>query len=222
MNGYTLTKSWYNHKFNNRGKVRAIHSDMYFYILDLWNRLGNKKEFGLPTSATMEMLEIGSYNTYKKTLSDLVSFGFIKVVSESKNQHVSKIVAISKIDKATDEALDKALDRATDEATDKALDSIDKLRNLEIKKLRNERFCFFWDLYGNKKSKPKAEKAWSKLTDAEIEKIFLTLPDFLKSISDKKFLPHPTSYLNAKRWEDELTIVPKKESIPSELNKLGW
>ena len=124
MNGYELTRMWYNYKFKNPNKVKARHSDMFFYLVDLWNRLGQKRHFGLPTTVTMEALGIGSYNTYKKTLDDLFEFGFIKLVSESKNQHQSKIIALSKIDKATDEALDKATIKATDEAPDKAPDSI--------------------------------------------------------------------------------------------------
>ncbi len=124
MNGYDLTRNWYNFKFENISKVKSVHSDLYFYTVDLWNRLGQKKEFGLPTSVTMESLGIGSYNTYKKTLQDLIDFGFLKLIKESKNQHQSKIVALSKIDKA----LDKALDKAHNKATDKASDGIDKQR----------------------------------------------------------------------------------------------
>ena len=114
MNGYNLLRAWYNFKFDNPSKAKAIHSDMYCYLIDLWNRLGQKSEFGLPTSVTMEALGIGSYNTYKKTLNDLIEFGFIMLVVESKNQHQSKIVALSNIDKATDKPLDKAHIKATD------------------------------------------------------------------------------------------------------------
>jgi hypothetical protein len=118
MNGYNLLRDWYNYKFSNPSKVKAIHSDMYCYLIDLWNRLGQKQEFGLPTMVTMEALGIGSYNTYKKTFHDLVEFGFIKLVADSKNQHQSRIVALSKFDKASDEATDKALDKAHIKATD--------------------------------------------------------------------------------------------------------
>lgn len=118
MNGYNLLRDWYNYKFSNPSKVKSIHSDMYCYLIDLWNRLGQKNEFGLPTTVTMEALGIGSYNTYKKTFHDLVEFGFIKLIADSKNQHQSRIVALSKFDKASDEATDKALDKAHIKATD--------------------------------------------------------------------------------------------------------
>jgi hypothetical protein len=125
MNGYNLIRDWYNFKFENPSKVKAIHSDFYCYLIDRWNRLGQKQEFGLPTSVTMESLGIGSYNTYKKTLQDLIDFGFIKLVTESKNQYQSKVIALSKNDKAST----KALDEATTKATTKATDTIDKQYN---------------------------------------------------------------------------------------------
>ena len=129
MNGYNLLRNWYSFKFANPSKVKASHSDFYCYLIDLWNRLGQKYEFGLPTSVTMETLGIGSYNTYKKVLNDLIDFGFIKIISESKNQHQSKVIALSKNDKATD----KALDEATIKATDKAIDTITKQINNRTK-----------------------------------------------------------------------------------------
>lgn len=129
MNGYNLTRSWFNYKFENPKKVRHVHSDMYFYIVDLWNRLGQKKEFGLPTDVAMECLGIGSYNTYKKTLIDLINFGFVILVKDSRNQHHSKIVALSFFDKATN----KPLDKATVKATDKPSDTIYKQVNKETK-----------------------------------------------------------------------------------------
>jgi hypothetical protein len=138
MNGYDLSRSWFNFRFENPTIVRAIHTELYFFVIDKWNRLGQKDSFGLPTQFTMDALGIGSYNTYKKAFSDLVEWGFITVVQSSSNQYQAQIIALSKIDKATDKALDRATiassktdeatdeptDKATDEPTDKALDTI--------------------------------------------------------------------------------------------------
>ncbi len=146
MNGYNLIRAWYNFKFDNQDKVRHVHSDFYCYLVDQWNRLGQKESFGLPTSVTMQCLGIGSYNTYKKALNDLIDFGFLILVKDSKNDHHSKIVALSKIDKATDKALDKATakavdkasDEPTDKATDKATDTIVKQINKGTKEQINK------------------------------------------------------------------------------------
>jgi len=136
MTGYELTNKWYEFKFDNPARVRHIHSDMFFYVVYLWNKLGRKKEFGLPTEATMESLGIGSYNTYKNTLNDLIAFRAIRLVKDSKNQHHAKIIALSFFDEANNEATDKAkvglsnsdeaINNPPDEAPDEPTDTIDK------------------------------------------------------------------------------------------------
>jgi hypothetical protein len=117
LNGYTLTRDWYNFKFENLGKVRHIHSDLYFYIVDTWNRFGQKQRIGLPSKYSMDALGIGNYNTYKKALDDLVEWGFIEMVSVAKNQYSSCIIALCKSEEATAKALDKAHVKASEEAT---------------------------------------------------------------------------------------------------------
>lgn len=133
MNGYELTRKWFDFKFENVDKCKSIHTDLYMYIVDLWNRLGNKEKFGLPTQVTMELLGIGSYNTYKKIYQDLVDWKFIIEVQKSKNQYQSRVIALSKNDKASDKALDKsnirALDEAPNKASDESSDVIDKQSN---------------------------------------------------------------------------------------------
>lgn len=149
MNGYNLLRNWYNFKFENPDKTKPMHSDLFCFIVDKWNRLGQKEKFGLPTFDTLELLNV-SYNTYKIYLKDLVDFGFIKIVKDSKNQYQSKIIALSKIDKALDKALDKATIKALDEAPNKAVDeSLDyiykQLNNITIKQINNQPkvFCDF-------------------------------------------------------------------------------
>lgn len=133
MNGYELTKDWFNFRFNNPSQTRAGHTELYLYIVDQWNRLGQNKEIGLPTGFTMKSLNIGSYNTYKSLLDNLIEWGFIVVIKDSSNQHSSKIVALSNNDKASDKALDKATAKATDKATDKPTDTIIEQGNIGTK-----------------------------------------------------------------------------------------
>lgn len=72
----------------------------------------------------------------------------------------------------------------------------------------NKSFGVFWDLYDKKVGdKPKCEKKWIALSDSERQKIFDTLPAFKASIKDKQYQPHPETYLNQKRWNDEIIEV---------------
>lgn len=205
MNGYDLTRNWYNYKFDNPIKVRSIHSDLYFYIIDLWNRLGQKREFGLPTSVTMQLMGIGSYNTYKKTIDDLVAFGFIKIIMESKNQHKSKIIALSKNDKAGNKAGNKALDKANAEATDKPTDSIIKqeTKEQETKEQSIVRFDSFWNLYDKKTDTAKCKNLFFKLPEQTQQKILQVVPLYVKKTPDKKFRKNPATWLRGNCWDDD-------------------
>ena len=190
MNGYNLIRDWYNFKFENPSRVKASHSDFYCYLIDRWNRLGQKQEFGLPTSVTMEALGIGSYNTYKKTLQDLIDFGFIKLVTESKNQYQSKVIALSKNDKASD----KALDEAHNKAIDKATDTIDKQMNKET----NEQYRSFAHLSISINEFHKLELEYYK---KDIDSILDNIQNYAKNKSYRSL------YLTAKNW---LKDIPKK------------
>lgn len=108
INGYDLSRNWFNWCFENPDLIRPNHTALYFFCIEHCNRLGWKDKFGLPTTMAKEAIGIGSYNTYINTLSDLVNWGFIKWIEKSKNQYSSNIIAISKNVKATTKALDKA------------------------------------------------------------------------------------------------------------------
>lgn len=86
----------------------------------------------------------------------------------------------------------------------------------------DELFTTFWLAYPKKKNKGSAEK-WFKshkptkeLVDTMIEKIEQqkNSKDWLKN--DGQFIPYPSTWLNAKAWEDE-TI--EKSNVPSWFNK---
>jgi len=79
-------------------------------------------------------------------------------------------------------------------------------------------FGAFWDLYPRKVKKSKAEEAWVKGRCCEcIEAILAVLPRQSESREWTKengtFIPHPTTYLNQRRWEDEME-TPQPKFIP--------
>ena len=75
-------------------------------------------------------------------------------------------------------------------------------------------FPKFWALYPRKQDKAKALKAWAKLkvTDELFTVIAKGLgsqvvsADWLKDSG--QFIPHPATWLNGKRWEDEIPSAP--------------
>lgn len=134
MNGYELSRSFFDWCFNNPEKVKPNHVALYFFAIEHCNRLGWKSKFGLPTTMTKEAIGIRSYNTYINALNDLVEWGFIRLIEKSKNQYSSNIIALSNFDKAHNKALDKALIKhgsKQSESTGESIGSIVKQDNKE-------------------------------------------------------------------------------------------
>ena len=152
MNVYDLSRVFWDYAFENPERIKPNHIAMYFFAIEHCNRLGWKDKFGFPTTMVMDAISIKSYNTYIKTLTDLVEFGFIKMVERSKNQYSANIIALSKFNKANNKALDKAMIKhctkqsestiqSISESTVQSIDSIDKpiynITNLPINQFTN-------------------------------------------------------------------------------------
>jgi hypothetical protein len=138
MNSYELSRRFFDWSFENPDKINTNHIALYFFAIEHCNRLGWKEKFGLPTSMAKEAIGIKSYHTYKKTLDDLVEFGFIKMIEISKNQYSSNIIAIAEIDKAHVKAHVKALDKALTKHMSKQVQSTCQ-SNSSINKQYNNR-----------------------------------------------------------------------------------
>lgn len=139
MNGYQLTRQWFSFRFENSHKVTAVHSEFYFYLLDRWNRFGQKEVFSCPRILTMEVLGIGSHNTYKRIYHDLIDFGFIEEVSKACNRYKEcSYVRLSKNDTLSDTLSDSLPDNLSDILSD----TIIELKNKGTKELKKKGFDF--------------------------------------------------------------------------------
>jgi hypothetical protein len=67
-------------------------------------------------------------------------------------------------------------------------------------------FDEFWNLYQKKINKEESLKSFKKIKPSEYEVIKNHIPNFVKSFKDKQFQPYFSTYLNKRRWEDEVEI----------------
>ena len=135
MNGYELSRSWWNFAFENPEKVKPIHAALYFFAIEHCNRLGWKNKFGLPTEMAKDAIGVKSWHTYIAAFNDLIEWGFFELIERSKNQYSSNIIALIKFDKALDEALDKAMTKHASKhqrSTHQSNDSINKPITIEL------------------------------------------------------------------------------------------
>ena len=81
----------------------------------------------------------------------------------------------------------------------------------------NDQFEMFWKSYPKKTAKESAKKAWIKIkpNDELIAKITKAVKDQKLSEREQQFIPHASTWLNNKRWEDEIAGTTQKPLI-------GW
>lgn len=108
ITGYELSRNWFDWCYENPELITPTHTAMYFFIIEHWNRMGQKDKFGLPSEMTKDALGIKNYKTFAKAFNDLIDWGFIKLIQKSKNQYSSNIIALVKNTKANTKALTKA------------------------------------------------------------------------------------------------------------------
>lgn len=111
INGYELSRDWFNFCFENTDIINPNHSALYFFCIEHCNRMGWKQKFGLPMEIAKDAIGIKNYRTYANTFNDLVSWGFIKIIQKSKNQYSANVIALVRNAKAQSKALSKAMQK---------------------------------------------------------------------------------------------------------------
>jgi uncharacterized protein YdaU (DUF1376 family) len=74
-------------------------------------------------------------------------------------------------------------------------------------------FDLFWSAYPRKTAKGNAEKSWSKLKPDEklVSEIIEAIAKQKPNWTDPKFIPHPATWLNGKRWLDGVEVTAGKQ-----------
>lgn len=182
LNSYDLSREWFNFCFDNPEKIRPIHTAVLFFAIENCNRLGWKEKFGFPTNMAMDAIGVKKIQTFTKALSELVEFGFIKMIQKSKNQYSANIISLKVGMPKKDEALDKALlGHAARQGVKQGLstDTVDKPTNkLTINKPTIEKIPLFEKWLNYRSEIKKAIKVPStldalvkKFNDEPVEKI---------------------------------------------------
>lgn len=200
------------------------------YMLLLFSYWQTGKPLRIDRLATVARIPNDRWPSVAETLSEffhVTETHWVQFRVEADLEAVnSKVVTASNAGKASARA--KALkkqqelnDRSTDVAdplqrnvnhtdTDK-----DKDKNTKSSSpAADDLFPKFWKLYPNKKGKAAAEKAWKKLKVTD--DLFTLIAEGLAKqgasqawLKDSgQFIPHPATWLNGKRWEDEIPSAP--------------
>ena len=149
-----------------------------------------------------------SNETVSRLINSLVKNGYLesKIIYKKDTKIIDKRVLIP-IDKNINTYCQK-----NQEGIDKKVkDNNTRLIKENIKR----KFDMFWDSYPKKVSKGNAEKWFEKndpseeLVNIMIEKIKLLKTTEQWKSDNGKYIPYPSTWLNAKGWEDEIKISTK-------------
>lgn len=87
------------------------------------------------------------------------------------------------------------------EREDKKTSNVRALNDEQLKGFDN-----FWKEYPKHVAKPSAVGAWKMIKPEEYAKLLLALENNKNTVwlgEESKFIPHPATWLNQKRWQDE-------------------
>ena len=78
-------------------------------------------------------------------------------------------------------------------------------------------FLKFWEVYPRREGKGSALKAYQNIKEPKpmLSEILSSINDHSnsKQWQNKEFIPHPATWLNQRRWEDEMDDVTPKPKI---------
>jgi hypothetical protein len=208
---FTDTTKW------NKPFIRGLQAPyklLWFYILDdcdhagIWQvdedvakiRIGCEIDFNDAIKIFGNHIQVFD-DGQKWFIKDFIDFQYGEL-NPLNRVHLS-IISIHK--KYKIKPLTSPLQGAKDKDKDKDMDK-------EQDKDKETVFCFeeFWEAYPNKVAKEKCKDKFKNLSEEKRQKIKETIFTFAKYKPFETYShPHPMTYLNQERWDDE--IKPKQE-----------
>ena len=80
----------------------------------------------------------------------------------------------------------------------------------------DNRFETFWELYGKKRERSDASRAWQRLTDDEQQAAIRGIAAYHRQCQkDGRTLPYPAAYLNQHLWQRSKGRPPKTARRPA-------
>lgn len=109
MNGYDLSRQWFDFSFENSRRVRPLHTAIYFWCIEKANRLGWPVEFQLPTDEACQALGLKDPKSFRDALNELVEFGAVRMVQQAQSQNVARYISLQGCQIGESGSLDRAL-----------------------------------------------------------------------------------------------------------------
>ncbi len=165
---------------------------------------------------------------YKRVEVEIVKEYLLIDVSDKKN-----IVCISLSDDRNPDASIVSVNESSQSKVNKSKVNKSKVNKSKVNKSKVNKsnnlienftysFDIFWNEYPRKESKAKAQQWFIKNKPSAqlFSKMMSSLERFKKTKQwqDKQYIPHPTTWLNQKRWEDEIEVLSPNNDLERRVN----
>ena len=169
----------------------------------------------------------GSFITSLKHLSDETNISIQTIRTCLKKLQLTKEIEVKSTNKLTqiticnydsyqqEEVLTNKQLTNNQQTTNKQLTTIEEYKEYKEEKEVIYSFDEFWKLYAKSSDKKSCLAKFEKLTNKELEKIKINLPNYILSTPDIKYRKNPLTWLNGKCWEDELKVEQSQQVIKS-------
>jgi hypothetical protein len=212
---YIVVQGWMINELNLNGNELLSFALIYGFCKD------GQSEFTGSLNYLCDWLNC-SRNTAIKSLNDLMDKNLIKKKQVEHNKVIFNKYSVSewvvqKMDGGSSKTAlgGSAISGRGGSSVSAPNNTILNNTNIDNTKDNNINTCFsfesFWNLYPNKNNKKGCESKYKKLTESQRAKISATLPSFLAYKPFASYTPpHPLTYLNQERWEDEIKVKEEK------------
>lgn len=149
--------------------------------------------------------------TVQRWLNDLEKYNYIKrdVVYKDDSKEVEKryITIVKEVVTKMSVPYRQKCQGGMDKNVVDSTTSINTTSTNEVHVQNEELFNEFWEKYPRKINKKKAKDKYVKSVDEETHKKIIKDLEVRKNSNfweDEQYIPHPTTYLNGERWNDEI------------------
>jgi DNA-binding MarR family transcriptional regulator len=189
-------------------------------LCGLLTSLAKSTGYAYPSNNMLAETLSVSYETIQRYLTKLESKGYIR--RQMSTDYGRRIYLTSKlIGGNLNNAMGTHVKNDTPPPQIQGMNSITNISKSNRYNYTNE-FDHVWDLYGKVGNKLTAFRSWERLTKIEQREIVEHIPRYItnhKNHQKMDFVPHLTTYLNGRRWEDEL---PYKVTAENDNQVVEW
>ena len=191
---------------------------LYWYLLECIARTiePHNLTFELEEDAELIAAEV---NIHRDRVEEMMLFLCEQGLFENVGGRITCLKMASRSDEYTLKLIRKenSVQTSSGQAPDKVPPIRIEEKDKKEKKEREHRpFDLFYEAYGHKKNRDKAEIAWKQLSlkNQDLAIACVGSSEFRAWRDEEKsrgFMPYPATWLNAKRWTDELKKINKKD-----------